>query len=319
MKEAESTYRRTRLDRYEAEVLQEIISGADLEHVLLESGTSSFDVEQVQMPDLCLNRGRYSFPVRVRGQFPAGRLCIGMVDRMKVPTWINGYQVGGSNLQVYTEDSELFYRAGPEAAWASISVSRESLQGAALRHLGHPVEIPATGVINLCPSKESLEWLKRTVAIHLETSRAGGRVRQVTAEGNRVLLDACAAAIASASSEKSEPWQSVILRADALMRRHIGDHYSSDFLCRSLGVSERTLQLYFSRVLGLSPKAWFQRLALHRARTLLTRAEPRPGMVAEVALQCGFDHFGRFSVGYRELFGDSPSSSLGSALVIPEV
>lgn len=75
-------------------------------------------------------------------------------------------------------------------------------------------------------------------------------------------------------------------------------------------MSERNLELYFHEALGVSPKAWFQCLSLHRARALLQRHAPGRSSVTDTALACGFEHFGRFSESYRELFGELPSDTL---------
>jgi len=87
------------------------------------------------------------------------------------------------------------------------------------------------------------------------------------------------------------------------MRRLIGTAYSSTQFCKGLGMTERNLELYFREALGVRPKAWFQCLSLHHARTMLRAKATGRGRVTEVALACGFDHFGRFSEAYRELFG----------------
>ena len=34
------------------------------------------------------------------------------------------------------------------------------------------------------------------------------------------------------------------------------------------------------------------------------------GTVTEIALQCGFNHFGRFAAWYREQYGESPLATL---------
>ena len=309
--EEPSPYRRIQLERYDPEALQEIISGADLDHILLKPGPSSCDVEQVECRDICLDRGRYSFATMVRGAFPPKRLCIGMVDRMQVPTWINGHEVGSSQIQVYAENSELFYRAGPRAAWATISVHRDQLKEAALRQFGRPLSVPRVGVWNLTPSRSAMNWLKQAIQVCLEESRSGAR--RSLPDLDSVLVDACAVAIASASivrTSRPEHRHQVISRADRLMRRRVGKRYSSRGICQALGISERKLQMHFSTGLGISPKAWHQRLALHEARKELIRRDPVPGAVTDAALRCGFDHFGRFSVIYRDLFGESPSETL---------
>jgi transcriptional regulator GlxA family with amidase domain len=108
----------------------------------------------------------------------------------------------------------------------------------------------------------------------------------------------------------------VVRRADAAMRRLVGSAYSSASFCKCIGIGERNLELYFREALGVSPKAWFQYLSLHSARTMLRGYTPGGRTVTQVALACGFEHFGRFSESYRRLFGECPSGTLRASASI---
>jgi transcriptional regulator GlxA family with amidase domain len=107
----------------------------------------------------------------------------------------------------------------------------------------------------------------------------------------------------------------VVRRTDATMRNLVGRPFSSAQLCNCLGMSERNLELHFHEALGVSPKAWFQYLSLHKARMMLRHHAPGRGSVTDTALACGFEHFGRFSEAYRKLFGEWPSQTLRSSLL----
>ena len=68
--------------------------------------------------------------------------------------------------------------------------------------------------------------------------------------------------------------------------------------------------LGFQEAFGISPGAYHRRLRLNGARRELSRSWARDVTIAQVALRWGFDHFGRFSVDYRHLFGETPSATL---------
>lgn len=78
-------------------------------------------------------------------------------------------------------------------------------------------------------------------------------------------------------------------------------------VARAAGVSVRTLQAGFRKHRGSSPLGFLRgcRLELARRRLLATPHES----IAEVALACGFHHFGRFSQLYAARFGETPSAS----------
>ena len=81
-------------------------------------------------------------------------------------------------------------------------------------------------------------------------------------------------------------------------------------LCDAARVSERTLQTACRETIGMSPVAFLKRVRLHGARRVLREAPRRSTTVSAVAMRWGFWHFGEFSVGYKALFGVSPSKTL---------
>lgn len=85
---------------------------------------------------------------------------------------------------------------------------------------------------------------------------------------------------------------------------------SATQIAAQLRVPLRTLQENVQRELGLSPSEVMRRHRLRTARTMLLDADPTRSSVTEIALRCGFRHLGRFSVEYREAFGEKPSETL---------
>ncbi|MFG3592452.1 helix-turn-helix domain-containing protein [Bradyrhizobium sp. RDI18] len=82
-------------------------------------------------------------------------------------------------------------------------------------------------------------------------------------------------------------------------------------LCRALAVNERTLRKAFQKIRGLPPCRRLRMLRLSEARWALLSARGRFVTVTEIATSFGFVELGRFSVEYRNLFGESPSETLG--------
>ncbi len=97
-------------------------------------------------------------------------------------------------------------------------------------------------------------------------------------------------------------------------QEYIEDHYSHTIrledLCRYTGVSLRTLQRSFSRYYQVSPVEYLRVRRLHAARQALLCGNPSQHKVSRIALENGFTHLGRFSVCYREHFGESPKETL---------
>jgi AraC family ethanolamine operon transcriptional activator len=82
-------------------------------------------------------------------------------------------------------------------------------------------------------------------------------------------------------------------------------------LCAVARVTERTLEYAFRENFGTSPATFLHLRRYHASRTDLLAARPKAATVSEIALNNGFYHLGRFAVRYKELFGESPSQTLG--------
>ena len=81
-------------------------------------------------------------------------------------------------------------------------------------------------------------------------------------------------------------------------------------LCAATGVSARTLLACCHEHLGMGPIRYLRLRRMHLARRALRMADPSTATVTEIATDYGFWELGRFSVAYRELFGETPSASL---------
>jgi len=80
-------------------------------------------------------------------------------------------------------------------------------------------------------------------------------------------------------------------------------------LIAATGVAERTLFKHFKDFMGVTPMGYVRNVRYLQARLALQSAGAEEG-VTEIAMRFGFTHMGRFSVGYRRRFGESPSQTL---------
>ena len=96
---------------------------------------------------------------------------------------------------------------------------------------------------------------------------------------------------------------------ESYIMAHADEPISIDTLARVAGCSARSLHLTFKLHTGCSPMTFVKRVRLDRARAALVAAG-NGRTVSEIALEVGFNHFGRFSAFYRERFGETPSRTL---------
>jgi AraC family ethanolamine operon transcriptional activator len=83
-------------------------------------------------------------------------------------------------------------------------------------------------------------------------------------------------------------------------------------LCSALNVRMRTLYYAFQEFYGVSPIRYLRLVRYARARRDLLIADPENTTVTDVAAKWRFWHFGRFSIEYKSLFGESPSETLNN-------
>jgi transcriptional regulator GlxA family with amidase domain len=94
-----------------------------------------------------------------------------------------------------------------------------------------------------------------------------------------------------------------------LARREADRNLTIEDLCAETKASERVLRCAFQEMTSNSPALFLRNHRLHKARRMLLNDAPS---VKDAAYSCGFTEMGRFSVYYRELFGESPSETLRS-------
>lgn len=301
--------------------LSGVLQGGRARHTILSRPVASSETQHWSSEGVFVDRGRYAFGVAIEAGFRPGFLCIGYASGPRRGVSVDGLEVPEGHLQAYTEGCEILYRAAPTTTWTSFQVRRESLEQRAEARFGRSLEeLPRRSWANLAVPPGFIPSWKRVLDSVLAEDLEQTEERDDRAVLEQVLVDALVDGL-DACSRWSDPRgrQAAARRRTALVqraRRLLVDErdgpYDSAAVCASLGVPERTLQHAFREVLGVSPRAWSRLARLHRARQLLSLGGAAGG-VTDVALRCGFDQLGRFSVQYRQLFGERPSETLGRA------
>jgi AraC-like DNA-binding protein len=81
-------------------------------------------------------------------------------------------------------------------------------------------------------------------------------------------------------------------------------------ICAAIHVPERTLRACCQQQLGISPKHYLLLRRMHLAHRALRSAAPEESSVTDVATRFGFWHLSRFAGNYRQIFGETPSTTL---------
>jgi AraC-like DNA-binding protein len=99
-------------------------------------------------------------------------------------------------------------------------------------------------------------------------------------------------------------------RAQAFIETHYREPVRVEDLCGATKVTARTLQRCFRHCFGLTLTEYLKAVRFEAARRDLAVAYPAEQTVAQIALDNGFTHLGRFSLEFKQRFGFSAYSLL---------
>ena len=101
----------------------------------------------------------------------------------------------------------------------------------------------------------------------------------------------------------------IVRRAEEFIRENVASAISLADIACAAGISARTLLEAFKKFRQCSPMQYLRGYRLELARGRLCSASSTD-QVTSIAYDCGFLHLGRFSIAYRERFGETPFATL---------
>ena len=222
---------------------------------------------------------------------------------------VDGVEVGINEVVLQHADSEAEFVTLNEAGCESLAVPR-SLFAATARTLfprTHMNGAP-TRIFQCAPSGWSA--LQRDMTRLL---RHGGMSPEDVSNLLSRFLDLMAGGPENCLEEKGLDQRStrrVARRAQEYIEEHYPGTIRMEDLCRYTGVALRGLQRSFAGYFQVSPSGFIRARRLHAARQGLLAAATSHHTVTRIACDSGFTHLGRFSVDYRQQFGESPRETL---------
>ncbi|MBV9878502.1 MAG: helix-turn-helix domain-containing protein [Verrucomicrobia bacterium] len=306
-----------RIETFDPETLLEVIRDGRFDHRLLEGGRFEIRHRRVVFGNSSLDCGDYSPAFAVNGQFSEHQVCIGFTPRIERPAWCNGFNVGKGEIMCFAEGTELQFRNAPNTTWQVILVDRKELQEIAMILTGQHLELPEKGTANF-RARDDARNVSSTIELALTDlgnpeTLAGPGANSLCEE----IVNEFVRTIASTDDLSGRILTGfagyrygAMRRAEEYLREHMDRPFSSRALCQATHMSERSIEMLFKEVYGISPRTWSQLARLNAARQELLRADVRIVSVTAVATRWGFYHFGRFSAAYRRLFGEVPSATV---------
>jgi AraC-like DNA-binding protein len=232
---------------------------------------------------------------------------------------INGEDVGASSIYAPVDDT-LFQVYGRNRETVAVALRRKEFVAtiAALKGIdttdvrlrGGSMEVPAA----------ALARLRHSLASRLRDYMTAERRRALPAGAHETLTRSIVESVTDLYLH-AQPAPTSRVRAAAklgrIVRKAEERFDSAQFgpvsladLCVAAGVSQGTLYNAFMVMCGDSPMAHFKKRRLTDARLALLEPKPNRRRVKSAALDAGLTHLGRFSAEYREIFGESPTTTL---------
>jgi AraC-like DNA-binding protein len=306
-----------RIETFDPETLLEVIRDGRFDHRLLEGGGFEIRHRRLVFGNSSFDRGDYSPAFAVNGQFSEHQVCLGFTPRIERPAWCNGFNIGKGEIMCFAEGTELQFRNAPNTTWQVILVDRKELQEIATILTGQHLELPEKGTANFraCDDARSVSSTIELALTDLSNPEtlaspaANTLCEEIVNEFVRTIAstdDLSGRILTGFAGYRYEAMR----RAEEYLREHMDRPFSSRALCQATHMSERSIEMLFKEVYGISPRTWSQLARLNAARQELLRADVRTVSVTGVATRWGFYHFGRFSAAYRRLFGEVPSATV---------
>ena len=296
---------------------QKTVQSVDVQVYLTGRGKFEANVTRIKLDRLRIERARLSLPSVTYSTVAKDRRMIFLqFDPDQAPILHCGIEVPPSEIVCYPLGSEHHYRTSTSYQCGGMSLTHEDFTALANVLVGYELTAPAAvRVVRPPPALMSrLQNLHKAVAdlaatapdilMHSEVARA------IEQQSVRAMI---ACLTDPETEERYRPRRrrlNVMQRLEQTLEARQNDPLYVTDVCEEIGVSERTLRWLCQEQLGMSPHRylWIRRMNL--ARRALALADATTKTVTEIATDCGFGELGRFAVGYRKLFGESPSATL---------
>ena len=293
---------------------QTAIEGARV--VVLPTAKGRFHAElmQIDLRRLWVSRGRETLPRIKEGAIDPSRAPI--VFPLAAPGYRHrGVDVSPGELVVCDWDSAQRVSFAP-CHWGAMALPPADLATAGRALAGRELTVPSLARVvrpARAPMRELLSL--HAAAAHLARTAPDTLSRRSAA---RSLEASLVHAMVRCLSEGTPAVQTAGHRLHTKIMRRFAEFLEANpneplhlaEICAAVGAPERMLRTCCEEHLGMGPIRYLRLRRMHLARQALLRGTPATATVTGIATEFGFWELGRFSVQYRERFGELPSTTL---------
>jgi AraC-like DNA-binding protein len=255
---------------------------------------------------------------RIMRVTPSGSRCLALfASNPQQPAMLaNGIEMSEGQIVMFGLRWPYYLRSSTATGWATMSLTPEDLATAGKAIIGRELTPPPFMRPIRPPMRSLSQLMKLHEAAGLLAKTAPGILArpEVARAMEQALVEAMVLCLAAGHSDEVRHVQrhpaTVIRRLEETLEANSGEPLYMADLCAAVGVPYWTLRDCCREYLGMSPKRYLWIRRMHLARQALRNADANTTTVTEIATNYGFWELGRFSVAYRSLFGESPSTAL---------
>lgn len=302
----------TQFNAFDPHALVLALQEGFLEHVQLEKGHFCGQIAHSVSSQCRTDWGQYNLALLAKGDLSPEWLTVGILLHGNGRWHVQGKELRNGDLVLYTQGSEMCISLPPNAQWVGVQIPRLRLEisGFRMPHGVTTLHLPG----HLSPEAA------RTLA-DLAMVLGPQRLQDPNAAQSELAHEQLLHVVWSElASRWNQPKVSTVLRHHTRQRLVQAVHQwcevrgdtplRLDALCQEINVPIWQLERAFQQTYGMPPQRLITLHRLAKARqALLTHA----GGVTDVAMSHGFWHLGRFSVLYKDYFGESPSETSRAA------
>ena len=288
--------------------------GWDISYSRTGPGALGVAAWKTQVGDLMLYREHFEFPMLAYGISPSDAFSVMTVQKGNLQ--IYGEQLTSQRIALFPLGAEIDAVSHSDLELFHVQVSRERLAAEAQEA---EVELAVSNrALLVDPGPDRIRHLRRVMEKANVILAAGDDVAWKETESDLLALLVAVFDKRVVSRLRVRDSIGPTTRHAMQVRSYIHSQLPGELdipgLVAEMGVTRRHLNRCFKEHYGVSLQDFIQFRRLQEARNLL-RHRPEDLNVTQAAYSCGFNHLGRFSTQYKQLFGESPRQTLRPASV----
>jgi AraC-like DNA-binding protein len=295
---------------------QAAIRAGDWQVLPTKKGRFRAELTQVTLNQLWMQGFQHELPQIQIGAVLPNRKVIGFLTEINQPAIHHRGEELSSDDVIVASTDVMHLRAEGDCRYGGMSLPEDGFNAACRALIGGPFEQPAfQSVIRPNPElMRRLVSLQKTVCLIAKTSpelfELPEVVRAFEQNSIHLMVRCLSEGTLSTMSSGAQRHELIVKRFEEFLQANPNTPLYLTEICTAVGAAERTVRAACEDQLGMGPIRYLALRRMHLVRRALSRTDSSMATVTQIATDHGFWELGRFSVAYRNLFGESPSDTL---------